>query len=182
MWYVLSFTGKFDPAFFEKLHPPPPPTDEPTEEQRKNNKLAVEARSWLRLAERYSHLRDMIREGRCRDNTVLTETQEELLPLYGDGTLLEDANRLSHISSNGRRQHWHGSFVDLGGSTGGFTRTVLYDWQPPDLTQFESVDPADVEPDDPDGFELVGETDAEPVEYVSARRYTARRRSSSSST
>ena len=92
------------------------------------------------------------------------------MALYDDGTLLAEANRLTCISDNGRLKHWDGSFVDLGGSTGGYTRTVLHDWQPPDLTQFEPVDPADVEPDDLDGFELVGETDADPIEYASARR------------
>ena len=29
------------------------------------------------------------------------------------------------------------SFVDIGGSTGGFVRTVLDDWEPPDLAEFE---------------------------------------------
>ena len=47
MWYVLSFTGKFDPAFFDDLPPPLPPPDEPTEEQRQNTKRAVEARAKL---------------------------------------------------------------------------------------------------------------------------------------
>ena len=29
------------------------------------------------------------------------------------------------------------SFVDIGGSTGGFVRTVLDDWGPPDLSDFD---------------------------------------------
>ena len=37
-----------------------------------------------------------------------------------------------------------GSFIDIGGSTEGYIRTVLYDWQPPDVTEFEPVDPVDV--------------------------------------
>ena len=37
-----------------------------------------------------------------------------------------------------------GSFVDIGGSTGGYARTVLYDWEPPNVTDFEPVDPGDV--------------------------------------
>ena len=28
--------------------------------------------------------------------------------------------------------------VDIGGSTGGFTRAVLYDWTPPDLSEFHT--------------------------------------------
>ena len=37
-----------------------------------------------------------------------------------------------------------GSYLDIGGSTRGYTRTVLYDWEPPDVTDFEPVDPGDV--------------------------------------
>ena len=68
------------------------------------------------------------------------------MALYDDGTLLAEANRLTCISGNGRLKHWDGSFVDLGASTGGYPRTVLHDWNPSDLTQFEPVDPAGVEP------------------------------------
>ena len=32
----------------------------------------------------------------------------------------------------------------LGGSTGGYTRMALYDWDPPDVTEFDVVDPNDV--------------------------------------
>ena len=30
------------------------------------------------------------------------------------------------------------SFVDIGGNTGGFVRTVLDDWEPPDLADFDA--------------------------------------------
>ena len=66
------------------------------------------------------------------------------MALYDDGTLLAEANRLTLISGNGRLRRSDGSFVDIGGSTGGYTRTVLYDWQPPDLAEFESDGPGDV--------------------------------------
>ena len=66
------------------------------------------------------------------------------MALYDDGTLLAEANRLTRISGNGRLRRSDGSFVDIGGSTGGYTRTVLYDWEAPDVTEFEPVDPGDV--------------------------------------
>ena len=53
-------------------------------------------------------------------------------------------NRFTRISGNGRVRRSDGSFVDIGGSTGGYTRIVLYDWQAPDVTEFEPVDPGDV--------------------------------------
>ena len=144
MWHVLSFTGRFSPQFFRAPALPPPPPGELADEQRHNNKLALEARAKLRHAKRYCHLRDMIRRGRPRENISLTQKQEELLALYDDGTLLTEANRLTRISGNGRLRRSDGSFVDIGGSTGGYTMTLLYDWQPPDLTEFERVDPGDM--------------------------------------
>ena len=38
----------------------------------------------------------------------------------------------------------NGDFVDIGGSTGGYTRTAVYDWHPPDVTDFRPVDPDDL--------------------------------------
>ena len=47
------------------------------------------------------------------------------------------ANKLTMISGHGRLKQEDDSFVDIGGSTGGFVRTVLDDWEPPDLVDFE---------------------------------------------
>ena len=58
--------------------------------------------------------------------------------------LLNDANRLTLSSGNGRLRRSDGSFIDIGGSTGGYTRTLLYDWEPPDVTELEVVEPGDV--------------------------------------
>ena len=136
MWQILSFTGKFDPASLSGLRDPPAHPGELTESQREKNKLAVEARAKLRLGLKYSRLRAR--------KTGLTRKQEELLQLYDNGTLLTEANRLTQISGNGRLRRSDGSFIDIGGSTGGYTRTVLYDWEPPHVTEFEPDDPGDV--------------------------------------
>ena len=66
------------------------------------------------------------------------------MQLYDNGTLLAEANRLTQISGNGRLRRSDGSFIDIGGSTGGYTRAVLYDWEPPDVTEFEPNEPGDV--------------------------------------
>ena len=140
MWHVLSFQGRFDPSFFANLSPPALQAGEQTEEQRSNNKLAVEARAKLRLALKYVRLREKIRSGNCAPGTALSRKQEDLLALYDNGTLLVEANRLTRISGNGRLRRSDGSFVDIGGSTGGYARTVLHDWQPPDVTEFDCMD------------------------------------------
>ena len=68
MWQLLSFKGKFDPAFF-----------------------VLEARAKRRLAISYARLRDKIRNGQCAQGTALTRKQQYLLALYDNGTLLRDA-------------------------------------------------------------------------------------------
>ena len=81
--------------------------------------------------------------GKCYPGTALSRTQQDLLALYDAGTLLAEANRLTRSSGNGRLRRSDGTFVDIGGSTGGFTRTVLYDWEAPDVTEFEPEDTGD---------------------------------------
>ena len=40
-------------------------------------------------------------------------------------------------SGHGRLKKADQTHVDIGGSTGGFVRTVLDDWETPDLTDFK---------------------------------------------
>ena len=47
------------------------------------------------------------------------------------------ANKFTMIASHGGLHKEDHSFVDIGGSTGGFVRTVLDDWESPDLADFE---------------------------------------------
>ena len=107
----------------------------------------MEARAKRRLALRYARLREKIRRGKCAPGTALSRKQQDLLALYDALTLLDEANRLTRISGNGRLRRSDGSFVDIGGSTGGYARTVLYDWQAPDVTEFER-DVTEFEPAD----------------------------------
>ena len=69
----------------------------------------------------------------------MSRKQEELLALYDAGSLLAEANRLTRMSGNGRLRRSDGSSVNIGGSTGGHTRTVLDDWQAPDVAEFDPV-------------------------------------------
>ena len=129
MFHLLSFTGSWDPRFFDKA---PEPTGEPTEEQRQNTCAAVEARADVRLARKYKHLK--------AKHYWLYPHQLELVSKLDDGTLEAEAARLTQISGHGRFRQADGSFVDIGGSTGGFTRAVLTDWRPPNLDDFNAMD------------------------------------------
>ena len=68
----------------------------------------------------------------------LNAKQLRVLQEYQSGELRRQANRLTMISGHGRLKKEDHSFVDIGGSTGGFVRTVLDDWEPPDLADFEA--------------------------------------------
>ena len=67
----------------------------------------------------------------------LTPKEMEVLRAYRSGRLRKEANKLTMISGHGRLKRKNETFVDIGGSTGGFVRKVLYDWRPPDLASFE---------------------------------------------
>ena len=73
-----------------------------------------------------------------RKARALNPNQQRLLREYQSGELRKQANKLTMISGHGRLKKEDHSFVDVGGSTGGFARTVLDDWEPPDLADFEA--------------------------------------------
>ena len=121
MFHLLSFSGRWDASFFATA---PVPTGEPTEAQSRATCAAVEARAKVRLAKKFDGLKSRKR---------LNHDQLELVSKLHDGTLEDEAARLTKISGHGRFKRTDGTVVDIGGSTGGFTRTVLYDWTPPNL-------------------------------------------------
>ena len=132
MWTLLSFTGRFDPQFFASLLAQSPPLQqgEVTAEQKQKTNCAVEARGLLRLAKRYARLRQ-------RNSTGTSREQKALLRKLDDGTLLAEANRLTRLSGHGRLRRSDDSFVDIGGSTGGYVRCVLEDWAPPCISEWD---------------------------------------------
>ena len=66
----------------------------------------------------------------------LTPSQDMLMSAYRDGSLQERSNKLTIESGHGRLKRHNGSYVDIGGSSGGFVRYVLDDWRPPDVSDF----------------------------------------------
>jgi hypothetical protein len=154
MWTLLSFTGRFDVAFLEDViakgaaKGPPKMPGERTEQQKEQKRDAQVARGKLRrgamlerLQERLS-LPPLTHKGK-REARPLTPKQLRVLQEYRSGELRRQANKLTKIFGHGRLKKEDDSFVDIGGSTGGFVRTVLDDWEPPDLADFEE-DPSDL--------------------------------------
>ena len=122
MFHLLSFSGRWDPSFFARE---PVPTGEPTEEERQATSAAVEARAKVRLARKYNH--------HLKAKKWLYPDQLDLVKKLNDGTLEAEAARLTKASGHGTFKRRDGSVVSIGGSTGGFTRAVLYNWTPPKL-------------------------------------------------
>ena len=123
MWCVLSFSGRWEPAFRENL-PAPLQDDQLKEEQKKKRIAAIEARAAIRYATKCLL---QLRPGQ------LNSFQASLVARLRDGSLAAETQKLTLASE-------HGSVEMIGGPTGGFTRAVLYDWTPPDLTGCLVVD------------------------------------------
>ena len=151
MWTLLSFTGRFDVDFFESLPGRGDPSSilrmshEATEEQKTRTRAALEARAEVRLGlkyqrqqEKYEWEQEAQRQGKRLhvETPPLTRAQDLVLCAYLDGSLQEKANELTKESGHGRLKRQDGSYVDIGGSTGGFVRYVLDDWRPPDVSDF----------------------------------------------
>ena len=128
MFHLLSFSGRWDASFFDKS-PVPQQVGELAEQQKKKTHAAVEARARLRLARKYNRLKQSRR---------LHPDQESLVATLHDGTLETEAKRLTILSGHGKITLKDGTSLIIGGSTGGFTRAVLYNWTPPDVsTEFQ---------------------------------------------
>ena len=126
MFHVLSFCGRWDARFFEK-EPEPQKTGPDAERQKLATRAAVQARANVRLARKYDRLARNTRGHR------LTKDQESLVKRLKDGSLEREAKTLTLKSGHGQFKRNDGTFINIGGSTGGFTRAVLYNWEPPNL-------------------------------------------------
>ena len=151
MWTLLSFTGRFDVAFLEdaiargaKALPSMP--GEKTENAKQKSRDAQMARTRLRRGAMLERLQQRLAKeakakkakGKGKKNVKqLNREQLRVLKDYQSGELRKEANRLTMLSGHGRLKKADNSFVDIGGSTGGFVRTVLDDWEAPDLTYFQ---------------------------------------------
>ena len=131
MWQLISCCGRWDPSFLEKDGATTAGVTQPggvTKEQKQKTTEAVQARGKVRLAQRFE---------RMSHTTKLELWQQDMVTHLHDGSLISKANRLTMESGHGRLRCRGGTFVDIGGSTGGHTRTVLFDWTPPKLTELD---------------------------------------------
>ena len=143
MWTLLSFTGRFDVAFLEDAiargaKGPPTMPGERTEQEKQQIRDAQMSRARLRRGAMLERLQERCKGKGKTEAKPLTRKQLRVLQDYQSGELRKEANRLTLDSGHGRLRKEEKSFVDIGGSTGGFVRTVLDDWEPPDIAKFEA--------------------------------------------
>ena len=135
MWTLLSFTGRSDVDFLKKViekagdKVPTPMPGERTEEQKQKVHAAVCARGRLRRGAMLARLQE--------SGVRLRASQLLALQQYESGELRQRANDLTLISGHVRLKREDNTFVDIGGSTGGYVRVVMDDWEPPDIEEFE---------------------------------------------
>ena len=151
MWTLLSFTGRFDADFLEHAiakgaKAPPSMPGEKTVDAKQKSRDAQMARTRLRRGAMLERLQQRLEreakakkaKGKGKKNVKqLNREQLRVLKDYQSGELRKEANRLTMLSGHGRLKKADHSLVDIGGSTGGFVRTVLDDWEAPDLTDFQ---------------------------------------------
>ena len=145
LWTLLSLTGSFDVEYLQNAilkgaqHQPRMP-GERTEEEKAKVRDAQMARARLRQGKMLERLQNKLSQGREAKakgkGKALSPKQQQVLKEYQSGELRRKANNLSMKSGHGRLKKEDDSFVDIGGSTGGFVRTVLDGWEPPDLADF----------------------------------------------
>ena len=141
MWTLLSFTGRFEVAYLEEAiargaKGQSKMAGERTEAQKQQVRDAQLGRARLRRGAMLERLQEKLSQG-DKSRRPLNPKQLRVLQEYQSGELRREANKLTMISGNGRLKKEDHSFVDIGGCTGGFVRTVLDDWESPDLADFE---------------------------------------------
>ena len=141
MWTLLSFTGRFDVGYLKDAiekgaKVPPTMPGERTDEHKQQTRDAQMARYRLRRGAMLERLQKRLKGKGKGEARPLTSKQLRVLHDYHNGELRYQANKFTLISGNGRLKREDNSFVDIGGSTGGFVRTVLDDFEPPDHADF----------------------------------------------
>ena len=140
MWTLLSFTGRFDVEFLEdaiargKKLPVSMP-GERSKQEKQQVRDAQMGRARLRRGAMLERLHERLSQGGGAKGS-LNPKQLRVLREYQSGELRRQANKLTKISGHGRLKKEDDSFVDIGGSIGGFVRTVLADWEPSDPAEF----------------------------------------------
>ena len=132
LWYMVSFTGRFDASFLQKgddatetQAPKPEPTKDLT-------RKAQKARDRLRWAESCQRLKE-------KGRTNFTRYEGELLQDLAAGRLHAAANVATRASGWGRIKHPNGTYEDIDRHGGGIVRTVLDNYTA-DPSKFLSVD------------------------------------------
>ena len=114
-WYMVSYTGRFNPSALKLGKAPQTVSSVQKSEQKAKTQRAIELRSRYKQGEKYANIR---KESGAND--------------FDNHSLRVAANDATRASGHGRIYNADGTYVDIGGSTGGYYRAVATDYVPPD--------------------------------------------------
>ena len=98
------------------------------ERKERVKKAAIDAKCRLRQGRHLARQKD--------EGAELDPQEEKMLELFACGDLRRRANRAIIAHGHGRLRKANGTFVDIGGSTGGIVRKILDDFVPPSPQEF----------------------------------------------
>ena len=135
IWEVLAFSGRFEVEMLVQAlyNQPSGETAEPADRDQVSDELRrrlhhekAEAIARYLEGSRIAQLRDA---GKKVDE--FSRWQQEVLQKWDSGQLRRDRNQAAVAVGHGRLENANGDYLDIGGSTGGGSRRILDDWQPP---------------------------------------------------
>ena len=126
VWEVVSFTGECDHKMFAKLWDERP--DKTAESTDRDTQATLKQQARL-ARDQYRYAASA--QTRQQKGYRVSGKEMAMIKLYECEKLRKDANRATRTWGHGRLKHKDGTFTDIGGNTGGATRKVLDDWEPP---------------------------------------------------
>ena len=118
LWYMVSFTGKFDVSFLKQSDDSTQTVAHKQEPTQDLTLQAQRARDRLRWAE-------SLQSKKSKGNRKFTIHEQGLLVDLREGNLHAAANDATRKSGWGRIKHLDGTFEDIAPHSGGIVRTIL---------------------------------------------------------
>ena len=153
IWEVLAFSGRFDTEMLlAALHQddgysgaaiePPAVSLRSWEQRAQLHHAKAEAVARYEEGARLNRYQEHLKRSGSQGQHVkpFTGYQRSVLRRWESGELRRTRNRAVLALGHGRIYSRHGDYLDIGGSTGGGSRRILDNWQPPDWREFCSDD------------------------------------------
>ena len=148
LWEILSFSGRFDAEIVRDTQELPARDPDDEEERPVACGLPVEAQEAEKGRRRALLHAKAVAKARYFEGERLAALEQrgslrapsaaqlDVLSQWHSGQLREHRNNAIAATGHGRLLRATGEVLDIGGSTGGGSRRILDNWQPPDWRKF----------------------------------------------